>query len=169
MPMESVFIEYPLLNSPHLVGIILRAARDGAGRVGSCIDHLERYLERSHEVASLPPEAVRAAFERLVAHLTVARLLEPDGAGGFALTARGAEALAASPEGFATADLMKYPEYAAFVRGLAADRRSSDPHASAYDLGANARRSGLALADNPFGRDSADFEAWSDGWSDAEP
>ena len=164
--MGSVFVEHPLLNSPHLVGLILRGARSGEGSVDSGMARLDALLERSDQSASLPREEIRERFERLVLHLSKAKLIEGSSE-RYTLTDRGRAALEKSPEGFATADLMVYPEYAVFVREEGRSHATSDPHASAFDLGADAFRMAIAQSENPFPPDSADHVAWANGWSSA--
>ncbi len=165
--MKTVFVEHPLLNSPHLVGLILRSAAKGEGTIDACIGRLRTLLDQSKEESTLDEADARARFERLVLHLSKAKLLESHAAQGFKITERGRQALAASPEGFATADLMAYPEYALFVRNEARSQTTSDPHASAFDLGADAFRKGLSRSNNPYNPDSADHLAWQNGWSSA--
>jgi hypothetical protein len=165
--METVFVEHPLLNSPHLVGLILRKAKMGKGSVDACMEALDALVERSREKLTLTPDEIRERFDRLVLHLSKAKLLEGSAANGFTITPRGLAALEKSPEGFATADLMAYPEYAIFVREQARSYSSSDPHASAYDLGADAFRKGMSRSANPFNPDSADHQVWQNGWSNA--
>jgi hypothetical protein len=165
--MRTVFVEHPLLNSPHLVGIILRNAAKGEGTLEACLQRLHDLLAQSNEKAALDEDDVRGRFERLVLHLSKARLINGDAARGFEITQRGRQALIDSPEGFATADLMAYPEYAIFVRNAARSQSTSDPHASAFDLGADAFRKGMSRSNNPYNPDSADHLAWQNGWSSA--
>lgn len=165
--MKTVFVEHPLLNSPHLVGIILRCASKGQGTVDDCLRRLRVVVDKSHEEVTLEEEEVRARIERLVQHLAKARLIDGTAESGFEITQRGRQALIDSPEGFATADLMIYPEYAIFVRNAARNQATSDPHASAFDLGADAFRQGLSRSNNPYNPDSADHLAWQNGWSSA--
>lgn len=165
--MKTVFVEHPLLNSPHLIGIILRGAGKGEGTMQACLHRLRKLLAQSNEPASLGEDEIRAQFERLILHLSKARLINGDAGNGFTLTERGRQALTNSPEGFATADLMAYPEYALFVRTEARSHATSDPHASAFDLGSDAFRSGQSRSDNPYNPDSADHLAWQNGWSSA--
>jgi hypothetical protein len=165
--MRTVFVEHPLLNSPHLVGIILRNAAKGDGTVEACMQRLRDLLAQSREETAFEEDDVRSRFERLVLHLSKARLINGNAEQGFEITERGRQALIDSPEGFATADLMAYPEYAIFVRKEARSHTTSDPHASAFDLGADAFRKGMSRSNNPFNPDSADHLAWQNGWSSA--
>ena len=102
----------------------------------------------------------------LVRYLTEAKLLAPAD-GGFATTARGRAALAEHPQGFDTADLMVYPEFARYIRGLELRRAGLDPRAGGYDQGFYAYWTGELPADNPYPPDSADHLAWENGWSEA--
>jgi hypothetical protein len=162
--MESVFVEHPLLNSPHLVSLILRSAAEGAGTIDACMERLSSVMRKSAEPPTLAPEEIRALFQRLVEHLSYAKLIAVENE-TIVITERGRAALRRSPEGFATADLMAYPEYAAFVQKEGRNRATSNPHANAYDQGADARRKGLGPGDNPYQPDTEDHNAWVYGWS----
>ena len=103
----------------------------------------------------------------LIRYLTEARLLAPGADGAFTLTERGRAALAEHPEGFDTADLMVYPEFARYIRSLELRRGPLDPRAGGYDQGFYAYWTGETPADNPYSPDSADHLAWENGWSEA--
>ncbi|WP_424933696.1 ribosome modulation factor [Amaricoccus macauensis] len=164
--MKTVFVENPLLNSPHLIGLILRGAAKGKGSLEACLSRLGEVFTQSREDTPLDMDEARTRFERLIRHLEKAKLIEGD-ASHFTITERGRNALTESPNGFATADLMAYPEYAIFVRNEARSHATSDPHASAFDLGSDAFRKGMSRSDNPYNPDSADHLAWQNGWSSA--
>jgi hypothetical protein len=166
--MVTPFREYPLLNTPSMVLVILReAAADGPATVGRCGEALRALLERAGEHPPFGPDEVASRVEMLVRYLAEARLvsLAPDGS--FAATARGRAALAEHPQGFDVADLMAYPEFARHIRGLELRRAAMDPRAGGYDQGFYAYWTGRGPADNPYAPDSADHLAWENGWSEA--
>jgi hypothetical protein len=161
------FREYPLLNTPNMVAIILREAEAGPATLQDCAARLQALLARADEHPPFGPAEVASRLETLVRYLVEARLLAPERDGRFALTERGRAALAEHPAGFDTADLMVYPEFARYVRGLVARHGGMDPRAGGYDEGFYAYWSGQVPADNPYPPDSADHLAWENGWSEA--
>lgn len=161
------FREYPLLNTPSLVVTILRAA-EGRATLADCVDRLTALLDRLDEHPPFTPDEMASRLGMLVRFLTEARLLAPAPDGSFTLTERGRAALADHPEGFDTADLMAYPEFARHLRAL--ERRRvprDDPRTGGYDAGFDAYWTGQAPVDNPYAPDSADHLAWENGWSEA--
>ncbi len=160
------FEEYPLLNTPNLVAVILRAAAGGAS-VEDCAERLDRLLEQADEHPPVSEEEVRRRIEVIRRLLAEARLVEPEDGGRFHLTPRGEEALRRHPAGVDTADLMVYPEYAEFTHRRGRSHASMDPRTAAYDRGYAAYRAGRRLADNPHGPDTVDHLAWENGWFEA--
>ena len=100
------FHDYPLLNTPNLVAMMLRAADGGTPSVEDCSRRLNALLERAGERPAVTPERIRMRLDSLRRHLEVARLIAPVGADRFQLTERGRAALESHPAGFATDDLM---------------------------------------------------------------
>ena len=162
-----LFREYPLLNTPNMVIVILRAAAEGPATRDGCVARLQALLDRADEHPPFTAADVATRLEMLIRYLTEARLLAPGEAGVFTLTERGRAALDAHPAGFDTADLMVYPEFARYIRGLQFRRGPLDARAGGYDQGFYAYWSGETPADNPYGSDSADHLAWENGWSEA--
>jgi hypothetical protein len=160
------FRDHPLLNTPHLVVVILRAADRGAD-VEDCARRLESLLERTDEHPPVSRDELRARLDRLRRQLTRARLLTPVEDHRFTLTDRGREALAEHPAGFDTADLMRYREFADGVHRAAQSRADMDPRARGYDEGFHAYWSGKDATDNPYRPDTVDHLAWENGWSEA--
>jgi hypothetical protein len=161
------FREYPLLNTPNMVAIILREAAGGVATLEGCAARLQTLLERADEHPPFGPEEVALRLEMLIRYLAEARLIAHAPEGTFGLTARGRAALAEHPAGFDAADLMVYPEFARYIRGLGLRRGGMDPRAGGYDAGFYAYWSGEGPADNPYPPDSADHLAWENGWSEA--
>jgi hypothetical protein len=162
-----LFREYPLLNTPNLVVVILRAASDGAATREESAAHLHALLEQAHEDPPFGPEEIGSRLDTLIRYLAEAKLVALGPDGGFTLTERGRAALEQHPQGFDTADLMAYPEFARYIRSLSLRRGPADARDGGYDLGYEAYRGGGTVADNPFPSDSADHLAWENGWSEA--
>lgn len=163
------FRESPLLNTPHLMLVILRGAAEGETSLEACQERLGELLVRAAERPPYGADEIRGRLDLLRRYLAEARLIEPAREGRFAITARGREALANHPGGFDLADLMAYPEFASFIRGLSRARSEGrmDPRTPAYDEGFAAYRAGALLADNPYPSDSVDHLAWENGWYEA--
>ena len=161
------FREYPLLNTPNMVVTILREASEGPTTLASGAARLQALLDQADEHPPFGPDDVASRLEMLIRYLTEARLLTPSHDGTFTVTERGRAALADHPEGFDTADLMVYPEFARYLRGLEMRRGPIDARAGGYDQGFYAYWTGAAPADNPYTPDAADHLAWENGWSEA--
>lgn len=163
------FREYPLLNTPHLMLVILRACAEGETSPDACTARLRELLARADEHPPYGDAEIRARLDLLRRYLAEARLIAPADGDRFVITPRGREALAEHPQGFDLADLMAYPEFAHFIRALARARAEErmDPRTPAYDEGFAAYRAGAMLADNPHPSDSVDHLAWENGWFEA--
>lgn len=161
------FREYPLLNTPNMVATVMRAASSRPVTLEGCVAALESVLGRAEEHPPFRSDEIADRLRVVVRMLTDARLLVDVGDAAFALTPRGRTVLADHPEGFDAADLMAFPDFARHVRAL--DRRTAalDPRAGGYDRGFAAYWSGHAPADNPYSPDTADHQAWENGWSEA--
>jgi hypothetical protein len=161
------FREYPLLNAPNMVVIILRAGEERPATRADCVAALQGLLDRADEHPPFGPSDIETRLGMLIRYLTEAKLLQPVDRDAFETTVRGKAALAEHPQGFDTADLMAYPEFARYIRGLVLRRTALDPRAGGYDQGFYAYWSGESPADNPYASDSADHLAWENGWSEA--
>ena len=161
------FREYPLLNTPNMVVVILRRAAEAPATLADCAAALRHLLETAGESLPFGPEEVASRMRMLIRYLTEARLLAPVGEEAFILTARGRSALIEHPGGLDTADLMAFPEFARYIKGLELRRAGMDPRAGGYDQGFYAYWSGEMPADNPYPPDSVDHLAWENGWSEA--
>lgn len=163
------FREYPLLNTPHLMLLILREAAAGETSPAACAARLRELLAMADEHPPYGEAEIRGRLDVLRRYLAEAGLVEPVEGDRFRITARGREALQEHPQGFDLAELMVYPEFARFIRGLARARSRGrmDPRTPAYDEGFAAYRAGAMLADNPHPSDSVDHLAWENGWFEA--
>ncbi len=161
------FREFPLLNTPNLMLVILREAAAGETSVDACADRLDALLMLTRERPPYGRAEILRRLEALCRYLEAARMIAPANSDRFAITPRGREALAEHPGGFDLADLMIYPEFAEFIRRLARAREQMDPRAPAYDEGFAAYRSGARLTENPYAGDTVDHLAWENGWFEA--
>ena len=161
------FREYPLLNTPNMVVVILREAAEGGATLAACAARLQGLLDQAGEHPPFGPEEVASRLEMLIRYLSEAKLVAGGPEGSFALTERGRAALAEHPQGFDSADLMVYPEFARYIRSLSRRRKPIDARAGGYDQGYDAYWTGRDPADNPFSPDAADHLAWENGWSEA--
>ncbi len=161
------FREFPLLNTPNLMLVILREAAAGETSVEGCARRLDTLLALTDEHPPYGETEILARLDALCRYLEEARMIAPAGEGRFAITPRGREALAEHPSGFDLADLMVYPEFAEFIRRLARAREQMDPRTPAYDEGFADYRAGARLAANPYPTDTVDHQAWENGWFEA--
>lgn len=161
------FREYPLLNTPNMVAVLLHTAAAGPATLDACTDALFTSLEQADERPPFSREEVAARLAMLARYLGEAGLMAGTPADGYVLTERGRAALAEYPQGLDTADLTQFPDFARFLRALDRRRPVADARAAGYDLGYSAYWSGRAPADNPYSPDSADHLAWENGWSEA--
>ncbi len=159
--------EYPLLNTPNLILLLLGAAAKGPAKLQDCVDALAALLDRADEHPPVPEEEMRRRFGMLRRQLALARLIKPTEDEGFTLTERGREALERHPQGFDIPDLMAYPEFAGHIRRAVRNEDTGGPRIPAYDAGFAAFGEGLELADNPHPADSSDHLAWENGWFEA--
>jgi hypothetical protein len=161
------FREHPLLNTPHLILVILREAMAGEATPADCLARLRGLLTQANEQPPYGDAEILERLELIARYLVEARLLAPAGDRRLAITPRGREALAAHPAGFDLADLMVYPEFARHIQARARARRAMDPRMPAYDAGYAAYRGGATPADNPYPLDTVDHLAWENGWFEA--
>jgi hypothetical protein len=165
--------DHPLLNTPNLVALVLRAAGEGGASAETCADRLEALFRQADERPEVARDEMVARCGKAVGWLRAAGLLEAvrlESAGRWVLTARGREALAHHPQGMDLADLAAFPDFAEYLRaGDAAARRTGGGPAvaTAYDDGFAARRDGLAFTDNPHEFATADHQLWEKGWCEA--
>ncbi len=161
------FREFPLLNTPNMVATVLNAAASAPVTLEDCVAEVQALLRRAGEETPFGAGDIAARLTTVLRNLSEARILAHDGSSAFTLTPRGRAVLAEHPEGFDAADMMKYPEFSRYIRGLNGTRQTLDPRSGGYDQGYSAYWSGVSAADNPFAADSADHLAWENGWSEA--
>ena len=162
--------DVPLLNTPNLVALVLRAAEEGGASAEICADRLEALFRQTGERAELGRDEIVALCGKTVGWLRAAGLLEAGERQRWVLTARGREALAGHPQGMDLADLAAYPEFADYLHAsdAAARRTGGGPaQATAYDQGFAARHEGVAFTGNPHDFAIADHQLWERGWCEA--
>ncbi len=94
------FREYPLLNTPHLVIVLLTEATRGAASVEDCATRLWAILEAADEHPPVGVDEVLRRMDILRRNLTEAQLVAPADGERFAITPRGRDALKQHPAGF---------------------------------------------------------------------
>lgn len=158
--------DYPLLNTPNLVALILREADAGMATAEGCADRLAGLF------GGEPPVDRDSLLARCARHarwLGEAGLIEPRD-GGWRLTDRGRDALSAHPNGMDLDALAAFPRFAAYLDARDAAERPQGgrpARATAYDEGFAARNAGAAFTDNPYDFSSADHGLWEKGWCEA--
>jgi ribosome modulation factor len=160
---DMQFSEYPLLNTPHLTLIIMKASAEPGATLDGAVERLKKALHKAREDSPVNKVALRRHLEEVAGQLTGLGLLSADGR--LRITRRGREALAKYPKGFDFADI------ADPIRSGAPNSRESstiaDPWGQAFEHGYDAYRRGGSLSDNPYPQDSANHLVWEDGWSEA--
>lgn len=159
--------DFPLLNTPNLVALILREADGHGASAEGCADRLSRLF--GEDVPPLDRDALVAHCAKHLRWLREARLVDARD-GCWRLTDRGRESLAAHPDGMDLAELAAWPEFAAFLDAEdAAENPGGGPaaRANAYDEGFAARHEGASFTDNPHDFATADHQLWEKGWCEA--
>jgi hypothetical protein len=161
------FAEYPLLNTPHLTVVVLKAARSADATVDGAVTLLRTMLRRLKVEAPFDDATLRSRLRQVAAYLSEAGLLEIRPDDGIVITGRGRRVIAEHPAGFDTADLVSDAEIQRRIREHRRRASSSDPRTQQYADGYNAFREGAQITDNPFAPDANDHLAWEDGWCEA--
>jgi ribosome modulation factor len=160
---DMQFADYPLLNTPHLTLIVMKAAVTPGATLGDALARLKDALEMAREEPPFDDATLRTQLEDVAKEL--ARLGFLQTGRQLRMTHRGREILAKYPRGFNFADVadpLQAPK--------ATDRRRSattDPRRHAFQDGYDAHHRGKSLIDNPYLQDSVNHLAWEDGWSQA--
>lgn len=166
--------DYPLLNEPNVMLVVLKTATAGPVEPAQCVDRLLGDLHRiGHDV----PEDVAPMLHRRVAgafhYLCVAGLLDPDEEGRCILTERGKKVLEEHPAGIDASVLVAFPEFLSYVRSRRTTQDEDEGRAGpvepkgAYDDGWAAFMSGRGITDNPHPFDTREHLDWENGWCEA--
>jgi hypothetical protein len=161
--------DIPLLNTPNVVALVMRAAAQDGASAELCADRLEALFRETGEAPAVGRDELVARCGKAVGWLRAAGLLEAGG-GRWLLSARGREALARHPQGMDLADLAAFPEFEEYMHAhdAAARRRGGAPaRETAHDQGFAARHAGAGFTENPHEFGTADHQLWEKGWCEA--
>lgn len=161
------FEEYPLLNVPTLMLLVLRAAAAGPVTLEICRAKLDRMLARANEHPAVSEADVVAHLAKARDHLAAARLLMRLDGDRFVIAERGRQALAEHPSGIDDSVLEQFPEFRAYLARGTKPRSGSDDESSAvkkYDQGYAAFLAGRTQRENPYDFDTAEHLQWDCGW-----
>jgi ribosome modulation factor len=159
--------EYPLLNRPALMLLVLRTAAAQPATMRDCRIRLAEELNRIHEKPDVSESAIAAELDEVSKHLEAAGLLARSHGESFSLTARGRQVLRDHPLGVDETVLASFGEYRKFIAAFARHKTIDDPRPARYDEGYAAQQEGRSLSENPYPADSVDHLAWENGWSEA--
>lgn len=161
------FAEYPLLNTPHLILVLLKTASRREASLDDAVARLQEALGAAHERPAVETGEMRRRLDAIRHYLVEAGLLEAAAGDRFRATGQGLRALAEHPLGFDTADLMAYARFRRFIRRSRPAGARMDPHARQFDEGFAAYRDSRPFTDNPYAPDTLDHLVWEDGWFEA--
>ncbi len=161
------FHEYPLLNVPDLMLVLMKEAAHGPASLRDTFRRLRRNMCFAKEDPKLPIREILKHLVEAREHLLAAGVLAPQGKGSFILTPQGREVLASHPLGVDDSVLMQLPEFRAFVREKSKRLSPADTCLAEYDKGFAAYRMGAAVEDNPYSPEISAFLAWENGWFEA--
>lgn len=160
--------ETPLLHFPDLLLAVLRAGRDAPATVADAARLLAEQRDQAHENASVDPAELTAHLDGARQHLAAASAIEMLDSLRFRTTPRGVALLRAHPDGVDDGVLMDYPEFRAWLDRLAHPARPEDPRPREFMDGWAARLRGGGPEDNPFAADTAQHQAWAEGWRESD-
>lgn len=160
--------ETPLLHFPDLLLAVLRAGRDAPATVTDAARLLAEKRRQAHESASVDDTELTAHLDGARQHLAAASAIEMLDSLRFRTTPRGVALLRAHPDGVDDGVLMEYPEFRAWLTKLDHPAHPEDPRPREFMEGWAARLRGCAPEDNPFSADTAQHQAWAEGWRESE-
>ncbi|HJS33452.1 MAG TPA: hypothetical protein VJ924_15775, partial [Alphaproteobacteria bacterium] len=161
------FEEYPLLNVPTLMLIVLRAAAAGPVTIETYRADLDRLLARANERPGVSDKDMIAHLAKARDHLVAARLLTRIDADRSVITERGRRALVDHPDGIDDSVLEQFAEFRAYIAASTKRRTAVDQEVSAakeYDQGYAAFLAGETQRENPYDFDAAEHLLWDCGW-----
>ncbi|MCC6207991.1 MAG: hypothetical protein IT488_07545 [Gammaproteobacteria bacterium] len=159
--------DYPLLNAPSLLTVILHAADDGPVTLEDCAERVVALFAEAQEVLPVTPADLRHRLRGHLRTLEAALVLEAIPGDAWRLTLRGREALRRHPGGIDRTDLMAYPDFAAQIRASLPGASHDDPREASYEQGYVARSEGQPFTANPYLPNSVDHLSWENGWMQA--
>lgn len=157
--------DFPLLNTPHLVVVILKCASAYEVSTDDALRYLRKVLKVAGEQPPLEDDVLRQRLDAVARQLVEAGLLTSTEGGGFRITEAGSRAIARRPAGFDTADLTEPRRRdSAASPGRVQSRGQRD---APYQEGYAAFLRDTPISGNPHHQDTIDHRAWEDGWSEA--
>lgn len=158
------FYERPLLSYADLSLVLLKTGLETT-TLEAVVGAVRRLLKEARQEDLPSDEELYRHLGRIRQDLTTAGLVEPVGADGFRISARGRQALDEHPMGLDRSVLTDFPEYQATLpeEGRWPGAARQDSYSEGYTAFLDRRRP----EDNPYQSDSADHQTWQDGWSEA--
>lgn len=160
--------ETPLLHFADLALALLRVGRHAPATLADTAALLERKRVQAHEATAVDRAELLAHLADARTHLAAAQALEMLDGRRFRTTPRGRALLRAHPDGVDDGVLMDYPEFRAWLDRVRPHRRPEDPGTREFTEGWSARQSAKAHEDNPYPADTAQHQAWSNGWLESD-
>lgn len=160
--------ETPLLHFADLALAVLRAGSASPATLAEATALLDRERLQAGESGDVDRDELADHLDAARLHLAAARAIEMLDTLRFRTTPRGAALLRAHPEGVDDGVLMDYPEFRAWLKSIENHRRPEDPRPREFMDGWSARQRGSAQEDNPFPPDTAQHQAWGDGWRESD-
>lgn len=160
--------DHPMLSTASLTALILHEAARQPITLDSASQSLDALFARAGKTPGLPEDERRVRLARHLDHLRIARILEPQEDGALAMTERGRQALADYPDGLDQTVLVKYAEFADYLKQKAHHPAGMDPRIGAYDEGYMARQAGESFQANPYSENTVDHQSWENGWMQAQ-
>jgi hypothetical protein len=124
--------------------------------------------ERAHEPGRINSGELAAELDQARRHLVAAHALEMLDDTRFRTTPRGRALLRGHPKGVDDSVLVEFPEFRGWLKQGARHPPPEDPRPREFLDGWAAGSRGGDLGDNPFAPDTAQHDAWADGWLEAD-
>ena len=160
--------ETPLLHFVDLALALLRVGREAPATMADAAALIERRRAQAHEDFAIDRAELLAHLAEARTHLAAAHALEILDARRFRTSPRGAVLLKVHPDGVDDGVLMDYPEFRVWVESIQPHRPPEDPGTREFMEGWSARQSSRTHEDNPYAADTAQHQAWSNGWLESD-
>lgn len=160
--------ETPLLHFHDLALAVLRAGSDSAATVADAAHLLQGMRRQAHESARVDPAELTAHLDAARQRLWAASTIEMLDAFRFRTTPRGLALLRSHPDGVDDGVLMDYPEFRSWLAAGQHHGRPEDPRPDEFMEGWSARQRGGAPEDNPYAAETAQHQAWAEGWRESD-
>lgn len=160
--------DIPLLHFPDLALAVLRAGAEVPATLDDAARLVARSRTQAREHAPIDDTDLIAHLNGARLHLKAAHAIEMLDTTRFRITPRGMALLRTHADGVDDGVLTDYPEFRAWLAATRYHGRPENPHAREFGDGWVALLRGAALEDNPFPSDTAQHEAWRDGWRESD-